>query len=368
MSPSVRVASVVVMGALLGGVAFAAVRTPPTPSTTRITYPAPPTVPTTTSTRGESPTSTVVREEVADRRTVVIHGTGDVALDPDYIPRFRSEGYAVAFAGLGGLFRADDLTVINLECTPSNLGSPLPKEFTFRCDPASLEVAARHGVDVASLANNHGGDHGPEALLDGRRNLEAEGIAPVGVGADLEEAMNPAVFEVGGWRIGVLGMGGVVPSASWLAAPGRPGMLSGDDTELMVEAVARAAAQADLVVVTIHWGWELETEPRADDRARAEAMVAAGADVIFGHHPHRLGRMETIGGRPVFWTLGNFIWPRLSDASATTAVARVVVTPDGSITGCLVPAFIERPGEPVLQAAPVCGPEDPAADPPGRVG
>ncbi|MEX1281393.1 MAG: CapA family protein, partial [Acidimicrobiia bacterium] len=126
--------------------------------------------------------------------------------------------------------------------------------------------------------------------------------------------------------------------------------------ETMVEAVAAAAAVADLVFVTIHWGVERDLEPRQEDVERAEAMVAAGADAIFGHHSHRLNPMTEVDGKPVAWSLGNFVWPYFSVPSATTAVARVVVEPDGTIEGCLIPAFIESDGHPVLTAPPPCGP------------
>ena len=290
----------------------------------------------------------------APRRPLVIQGVGDVNLDPAYIPNLATHGYDYAFAALDGLFLDDDLTVINLECAPSNLGVALQKAFTFRCDPDALAVAREHGVDVANLANNHGLDFGLDALLDGRANLEAAGIAPVGVGTDLSDATAPALFEIDGWTVAVVGMNGVVPAEWWLATDDRAGMASGDDVDQMVDAVEAAAARADVVVVTIHWLWELEAEPRPDDRARAEAMVAAGADVVFGHHPHRLGAVELIDGRPVFWTLGNFVWPRLSDAGATTAVARVVVEPDGSIEACLIPAFITTSGQPELTGPAHC--------------
>lgn len=78
-------------------------------------------------------------------------------------------------------------------------------------------------------------------------------------------------------------------------------------------------------------------------------MIDAGADVIFGHHAHRLQPMDTYRGRPIFYGLGNFVWPNLSDEGSTTAVARVVVTPAGRISGRLLPAFITSPGHPVLR-------------------
>ncbi len=304
-------------------------------------------VPDTTSTTGPAPVE-------PERQALVIHAVGDVALDPDYIVEFRTQGYAYAFEELDGLFVEDDLTLINLECAPSTLGSPLDKTFTFRCPPSALSVARSHGVDVVNMANNHSQDFGVTAMLDGVLQSRLAGLEPVGVGADLVRATAPAIVEVGGWRIAVLGMGGVVPGESWLATDDRPGMASGDDIEQMTAAVRSATEMADLVFVTIHWGVEGETEPREDDRARAAAMIEAGADAIFGHHPHRLGELEIVEGVPVYWTLGNFIWPRLSDASATSAVARLEIDPSGTVGACLLPAFIERSGQPSLVGARTC--------------
>jgi poly-gamma-glutamate synthesis protein (capsule biosynthesis protein) len=101
---------------------------------------------------------------------------------------------------------------------------------------------------------------------------------------------------------------------------------------------------------------ELDTKPRPDDIERAAAMVDAGADIIFGHHQHRLGPLEYIDGKPVFWGLGNFVWPHNSTASATTAVARVVINADGSIEACMIDAFIKTHGRPVITGEAECGP------------
>lgn len=303
------------------------------------------------------PQTTTVPARPAARGRLVIDGVGDVNLDPAFIPAFAG-GYGQAFSGLDGLFLDDSLTIVNLECSPSRLGSPEDKAFTFRCDPDALPVARAHGVDVVNLANNHSGDFGVEALLDGVSQVERTGLTAVGVGADVAAATRPALLSLDGWTVAVLGMGGVVPHPGWLARPDHPGMASGDDLAQMVAAVEAADEIADLVAVAIHWGTELVTEPSPADRAAAEALIAAGADMVFGHHPHRLGALEWIGGRPVFWTLGNFIWPRLSDAGATTAVARVVVSPDGEIGACLLPALIVSDGHPELTGRSSCDGEE----------
>lgn len=315
-------------------------------TTTSTTIPA-----TTTST---IPPSTTTTE--APRGTLVIHGTGDAAVDPVYIPALAVNGYDHAWSGLGGLFLEDDLTVINLECVPSDIGEPLNKAFIFRCPTEALPSIHSNGIDVANMANNHSGDFGKDALVDGRAQLLANDIAAVGAGKDFAEAGEAALFEIKGWKIAVVGFGGVAPNPSWYATEDSPGMRSGDHVDQMVEAVSAASEVADIVVVTIHWGIELDTSPRADDIEFADAMIEAGADIIFGHHPHRMQPLDMVDGAAVFWSLGNFVWPHNSIPSATTAVGRVVINPDGTIEACLIPAFIETHGRPVLTGEPECGP------------
>jgi poly-gamma-glutamate synthesis protein (capsule biosynthesis protein) len=280
----------------------------------------------------------------------VIHGTGDVSLDASYIPAFASNGYGWAWSGLDGLFERDDLTVINHECPSTDMSAPIQKEFVFRCAPEALRAAKRFGVEVASLANNHGFDHGPDALLDSIRNMERAGIVPVGAGETAREADAPSYVEVQGWRIAILGVGEVLDPLNQVAVGDNPGTAVGHDFARALRAIREADANADLVIVTIHWGVELDTQPRDYQVDEAHRMIDAGADAIFGHHAHRLQPMETYEGRPIFYGLGNFVWPNFSVEGSTTAVAEVVVTQDGRIRGRLLPAFIESPGHPVLRA------------------
>ncbi len=288
-----------------------------------------------------------------ERGSLVIHGVGDVNLDTSYIPALAERGFDWAWSGLDGLFLDDDLTVVNLECSPSPLGSPEPKEFTFRCPEGFAEMVAA-GIEVANLANNHSQDFGKEALLDGRLRLLEAGIDTVGAGRHVRQANGFFPYLIEGWKVAVVGFGGIQPHAGWLATGAEAGMADGDDIGSMVSAVERADAWADWVVVTVHWGVELDVAPRPDDIERAQAMVAAGADVIFGHHPHRLQPLESIDGVPVAWSLGNFVWPNFSAAGAATAVARVEISPQGEIESCLIPATIESPGHPVLTGDPAC--------------
>jgi poly-gamma-glutamate capsule biosynthesis protein CapA/YwtB (metallophosphatase superfamily) len=287
-----------------------------------------------------------------ERGTLVIHGTGDVSLDPSQIPAFRTNGYGWAWSGLGGLFRQDDLTVVNLECPATDVVDPEAKPFAFRCDPGALPAARSAGVDVVSQANNHSYDDGPAGLVDSSRNIRAAGLAPVGAGSDQADALRAAIVQLDGWTIAVVGIDEVLDPVDEVAGPNKPGTAAGHDFALALQAVRQAAASSDLVVVSIHWGVELDAWPRGYQVRQAHRTVDAGADVIFGSHPHRVQPMETYRGRPIFYSLGNFVWPRLTPMTSATAVAEVIVTPDGTMTGRLLPAEIVSDGHPVLVSGP----------------
>ena len=282
------------------------------------------------------------------RGTLVIDGTGDVSLDPTQIEAFRRHGYGWAWSGMQGLFRRDDLTVVNLECPATDVVDPEPKAFTLRCDPDALPAARRAGVDVMGQANNHAYDEGPVGLMDSLNTIRAAGLVPAGAGSDQPEALRAASFQLDGWTVAVVGIDEVLDPLDEAAGPGKPGTAAGHDFALALHAVRDAAASSDLVVVMIHWGVELDAEPRAYQVAQAHRMIDAGADVIFGSHPHRLQAMQTYRGRPIFYSLGNLVWPRLTPTTWTSAVAEVVVEPDGTIRGWLVPVEITSDGHPAL--------------------
>jgi hypothetical protein len=102
------------------------------------------------------------------RGRLVINGAGDVNVDPGYIPALATEGYEHALSGLEGLFVEDDLSVINLECPASDLGTRVPKQFNFRCDTEALPILRELGVDVAM--SNSFGFGGTNACLVLRRD------------------------------------------------------------------------------------------------------------------------------------------------------------------------------------------------------
>ena len=285
------------------------------------------------------------------RGRLVIHAVGDVNFAPNSTGVFTRDGFEIAWSGLRGIFESDHLTIVNFECSPTQIGIPIEKEWTFRCPLDSLAPMRAAGVEVTSLANNHAGDLGKAALVDGRANLIAAGFHAVGAGRDLEEANQPAVIEIEGWRIAVVGFSSISGDTGWFATDGAPGVAPASIGNITAS-VSAASEVADVVIVMVHWGLELTSQPTRGDRLRADAMIAAGADVIVGHHPHRLQPLEIVDGVPVFWSMGNFVWPYLSHLQSVTAVAEIVIEPDGSVRGRLIPAYIESHGHPELRGSP----------------
>lgn len=248
---------------------------------------------------------------------------------------------------LAPVFADADVSIINLETAVGVLGAPEPKTYTFQAPPELLDRVAESGVDVVSLANNHALDYGVTALFETIDNARARGLAVVGAGRDAAEAYAPAIIDVDGVRVGVVGLSRVL-SPHWHAGPNRPGIASAYDDGAAVAAVRAAAEAAEVVVVAIHWGAEYTDCPDPHQRRLARLLVDAGADVIAGHHPHVLQGIDTRRDDAVVaMSLGNTVWYHDRPPSNLTGVLVADVTPS-TVDARLVPAVIARDGTPGL--------------------
>jgi poly-gamma-glutamate capsule biosynthesis protein CapA/YwtB (metallophosphatase superfamily) len=206
------------------------------------------------------------------------------------------------------LMRTADLVVANLECCVSERGRRWDapgKPFFFRAPPNAVELLERLGVGCVTLANNHALDYGQEALLDTLDRLAGAGIAAVGAGAALDEARRPVVLDAAGLRVAVVGV--TDHPADFAAGPARPGVayadLAAGVPEWLLAAVRDAAAHADAVLVTPHWGPNMTRTPVPHVRRAAAALVEAGATLVAGHSAHV---PHGVGGR-VLYDLGDFL-------------------------------------------------------------
>ena len=247
-------------------------------------------------------------------------------------------------AGVEGAFAPADVVVVNLETAITRTEGAASKQFTFRAPPQVLADLLAAGVDVASLANNHGMDFGREGLEDSLQAAEATGLPLIGAGRTAAEAFAPWTSTIGGHRVAVLAATQVLDSSleqAWTAGPAKPGLASAKEPRRLVEAVRRAAEAADTVAVVLHWGVEKETCPTAVQQELAEVLVAAGADIVVGGHAHRLQGAGRLDGAVVAYGLGNLVFdtPDTSDG-ARSGLLRVRSDGRGQLDYQWVPATL----------------------------
>lgn len=230
-----------------------------------------------------------------------------------------------------------DIFMVNQEFPFSERGTAAAdKQFTFRLPLSRVPVMNEMGVDIVTLANNHALDFGTDALMDTCAALDAAGILHVGAGADWEEAKGLKVMERGGLRFGFLGVSRVIPVANWAAGSKTPGMFTTYDITVpqVLEEIEKASKACDFLTVYVHWGVERETEPEEYQRALGKKYIDAGADLVVGAHPHVLQGIEFYGGKPIIYSLGNFVF---GSSIPKTMLLEVDVAEDGAASLRLFP-------------------------------
>lgn len=250
--------------------------------------------------------------------------TGDVLLSDYVLNNYKNDGIdGVLSPELQNEMKNSDITVINHEFPFSTRGTQAPdKQFTFRVDPAYISILTDMGVDIAGLANNHVLDYGAQALLDTFDTLDHAGIDYMGAGNDIARASALVTKQTGGKTFGFLAASRVIPVVSWDVRNATPGVFTTYDPALLVEAIGQAKDCCDYLTVFVHWGIERDEYPQDYQVSMAEQYIDAGADLVVGSHPHVLQGITYYKNKPVFYSLGNFIF---NQNIARTAAVKVTV-------------------------------------------
>ncbi len=247
------------------------------------------------------------------------------------------------------LFARADVRIVNLECVVSLKGRAEEKPYTFRAHPRVIPLLKKH-VSAVSLANNHSGDFGRQAFVDMLGLLERHQLPYFGGGRNIRDAHRPFVTQVKGKTIAVLGYDGFLPR-SFEALEQQPGV-AWMDADLVAHQVrqAKQVLKADLVIVFPHWGWEYERLASDAQRAMARLMIDSGADAVVGGHPHVTQDIEIYQGKPIFYSLGNFIFNGFTDEPSTTGwVLELIAKADGGFDWVVHEARMDREGLPRRQ-------------------
>jgi poly-gamma-glutamate capsule biosynthesis protein CapA/YwtB (metallophosphatase superfamily) len=263
---------------------------------------------------GAETTSTVADD------TLTIAAVGDTMLGGTAAPELALYGYDYPFAYVRELIGSADIAFANLEGPLTKRGAAQAKQYTFRSPPELVAPAlAAAGFDVVALANNHAMDYGAVGLSDTMVGLDDAGIRYAGAGPDLAAARRPALLQARGKRVALLAYSLTFPEESW-ATPTSPGCAFGHEAHVRAD-VARARKQADIVLVSFHWGTEGSTELRPYQQQLGHAAIEAGAAAVIAHHPHILQGVEQYRDGVILYSLGNFVFGSFSRTAKRSAIA-----------------------------------------------
>ncbi|MCC6349904.1 MAG: CapA family protein [Candidatus Eisenbacteria bacterium] len=248
---------------------------------------------------------------------LTLAAVGDVGVLGSVRRRAASEGPDAPFAALAPHARAADLAFANLEFPVGERAWVRPgRADEFFHDAGVPAALARAGFRVVSLANNHMMDCGERGLARTLDACRSAGLAAVGAGADLEAARTPARIEVRGVRVVVLAYATAGGDA---ATSGRAGVAP-LEPELVAADLARWRPQADVLVVSVHWGSMYVDFPPPRVVGMAKSIAAAGADLVLGHHPHVLQGAARVGRTLVLYSMGDAVFDgRSGDFEASVA-------------------------------------------------
>ncbi|HEY0378589.1 MAG TPA: CapA family protein [Pyrinomonadaceae bacterium] len=292
-----------------------------------------------------------VEVRAQEEATIELVAVGDVLLDRGVARRIEREGTARVFAGVEDALAGADVTFGNLENPLASRCRRSRKKISFQARPTYADALVDAGFDLLSLANNHTLDCGKVGLLETIDHLKARGLSPAGAGRTLAAAEAPTILSVKGIKIAFVAFTDVEPESGagrdvWRGVA-RASMLA------LSRAVVAARERADVVVVSLHWGIEYASRPSGRQRELAQAAVAAGADLVLGHHPHTSQGLEVFTQKVaavkrralVAYSLGNFVFdspPSLGRRVVESFVLRCKLGRSGLVSAEVRPVFIEK--------------------------
>ncbi len=265
-------------------------------------------------------TATVVptNTPVKDLKIVAV---GDILLGRGVEKRLEKENkdFTYPFLQVADILKKGDIVFGNLEesitdSTKSLVGINQGGKYVLKNKVKAFEGIKYAGFNLLSLANNHILDYYEKGLYDTIDILDRNGIAHAGAGKNMEEARKLAIVEKNGYKVGLLSytdMSEVLykgnPPLMFIAGKDKAGVAP-TKTEYVMEDVAKARSKVDILIVSFHWGKEESFDVLPSQRELSHKLLDSGVDIILGHHPHQFHGIEIYKGKPIVYSMGNFIF------------------------------------------------------------
>jgi poly-gamma-glutamate synthesis protein (capsule biosynthesis protein) len=257
---------------------------------------------------------------------------------------------ATVFGPAAAVLRRADLTMVNLETAITTGGSPAPKQFHFRAPATAFTALRDAGIDVATMANNHGADYGSVGLHDTLAAITASHFPVVGIGKNATAAFAPYETTINGQKVAILAASQVEDEtlARYSAGPSTPGIASAYSSRL-IDGVKAARAAGYLVIVYLHWGIEYTKCPDSAQEDLASALDTAGATAVIGTHVHEFqGAGWKKDGTYVAYGLGNYLWWMSFGNIQDDNGVLTLTFRDGKVTNSVLsPSHLDSRGVPV---------------------
>lgn len=281
--------------------------------------------------------------EGGQKDQLVISLVGDIMLSRGVQTQLEENGYDYPYGDVREVFLGDDLTVGNLECPITERNSPASKtkRFLFRADPENAAALKAAGFDCMNLANNHSMDCMNIGLSDTMKYLEESGLSYVGAAEDAA-SHRPFVYEKNGIRVGILAYS-AFPPEGFVYEQDKATVRYVSTMDLTEMEREIGGLDCDFKLVYFHWG--IEYQPYKSDMQEqiARKAIDSGADFVVGAHPHVLQRAETYQGKPIYYSLGNFVFDRqVPPGTDESMILQLTVGREGLLGVEEIPVTIER--------------------------
>lgn len=298
--------------------------------------------------------SIIIKRENFSTKPITLIFVGDIMLDRgvEYMIRKHGKGdYKFPFLKIANYLNEADILFGNLEGPLSDKGKKVGSVYSFRMKPEAIRGLKFAGFDILSVANNHIFDYGRVAMEDTFLRLKEAGIDFIGGGFNEIEAYSPIIKEVKGTKIAFLAYTNLC-SPYWEATNKRAGIACPLEAqknsssvfkfnkERMEESIKKAKDQADLVVVSFHYGDEYKPEPNSFQVFISQTAINAGADLVIGHHPHVVQKIEKYKKGYIAYSLGNFVFDQKFSEKTMRGLLLKVILEDNKIKE-LIPVEIK---------------------------
>jgi poly-gamma-glutamate synthesis protein (capsule biosynthesis protein) len=276
------------------------------------------------------------------RANLTVLAVGDLNLGRSLGKQIIAGKKNYTFAKVRDEIAAADIAFANLESQISDQKGMTEgsSNYVFTAPPAAADEIANAGFDVVSTANNHAWDFGERAMHETIDNMHRVGVATAGTGNTIDEAYQAAIIERKGWRVGFIAVTGIFNSP-FETSPAREHVAWADPVLVALKIKELRATGVDLVIVSYHGGVEYQPTPTDETRDFAHACLDAGADAFIGHHPHVAQGVEWYHGKPIFYSLGNFVFKQFDPWTDRGLGVRLTFRDGGGVSVEYLPVAVD---------------------------